>query len=702
MKYDLSVIIPVYNMEDYLFECIESVTNQNLKNLEIICVNDGSIDNSLEILTYCAEKDGRIKIIDKPNTGYGHSVNTGIDAAQGKYIGIVEADDYISLSMYSILVHYADKLGLDWIKSDFIRFTGSKNKKMLKVKVCDESRYNRIIDPSEDMELFRFPMNTWCGVYSREFLNKHNIRHNESPGASFQDNGFWFQTMWHGRKCFFLPHPLYMNRRDNVTSSVLSREKVYCANHEYAFIRNLLRKNPELEEKYLGVFSLKKYHNYHFTLHRIHEKYRKEYLNSISRELAQSDGEGEIIQEYFLPEEWGSLQWIMRDPDEFYYEVLCKEIKVSVIMPVFNGGRYLSKSLDTIINQTLRDIEIICINDGSTDNSLSILNEYAEIDSRVIIISQDHENAGHARNRGIEAARGQFLSFLDCDDFFDITMLEKAYNKAVADNADICVYKTLFFDDLTKRTYACNYSLRLSQLPEHRPFSVIDIQGNPLKAFMGWAWDKLYRRSFVLNNLLRFQEHRTTNDLLFVFASVIKAGKITTVNTPLITHRLNNPSSLSATRYLSWECCYYALLALRDELYKAGQYSLYENHFINYALHFVIWNLNNLDHKAGALLFRKLKEGWFEELKISGKESDCFHDKNEYNYYTKIMSVDYEEYQAFLLLSLRHELDSLKTDLPAASDDLMYMRNSVSFKIGRAITFLPRKIRTLIKSILTK
>lgn len=95
----VSVIMPVYNVGEYLEECLKSVINQTLKEIEIICVNDGSTDGSLQILNKFVELDKRIRIINKENTGYGHSVNCGIDEAQGEYIGVVETDDYIDASM---------------------------------------------------------------------------------------------------------------------------------------------------------------------------------------------------------------------------------------------------------------------------------------------------------------------------------------------------------------------------------------------------------------------------------------------------------------------------------------------------------------------------------------------------------------------------------------------------------------------------
>ena len=118
----VSVVLPIYNVEQYLRECLDTVVNQTLKDIEIICVNDGSTDNSLKIIKEFAEKDSRIKIIDKDNSGYGHSMNVGIDAATGEYLGIVEPDDFVSLNMFEELAAVADRVKADIVKADFYRF----------------------------------------------------------------------------------------------------------------------------------------------------------------------------------------------------------------------------------------------------------------------------------------------------------------------------------------------------------------------------------------------------------------------------------------------------------------------------------------------------------------------------------------------------------------------------------------------------
>ncbi len=218
-------------------------------------------------------------------------------------------------------------------------------------------------------------------------------------------------------------------------------------------------------------------------------------------------------------------------------------------------------------------------------------------------------------------------------------MLKESYRKSVQDNSDICIFKSKQFDMETGKISDCTFSLRTNELPAKRPFSVSDLTSSPFHVFMGWAWDKLYRKSFILNNRLYFQEQRTTNDMYFVFASIFRAGKITTVEKALYYQRRNVPGSLSATRALSWECFYHALKKVKDELNDMGIYETYQQDYINYALHSCLWNLNTLPHEQALLLFDKLKTEWFAELGIEDYGKDYYKNKTEYDQFLDILKA---------------------------------------------------------------
>lgn len=320
----VSIIVPVYNMEKYLNTCMNSLIVQTLSDIEIICVNDGSTDNSLCILEKYKEKDSRVKIVSTSNMGYGHAMNVGIKKATGKYIGIVEPDDYVDAKMYEILYHRAIAVDADIVKSDFYRFYGEgdeqENVYFMTARAIEN--YGKVICPRKEKECFRYYMNTWTGIYRRDFLESNNICHNESKGASYQDNGFWFQGFCYADRITFINQALYFNRRDNPNSSVHSKEKVYCANEEFLFIRKFLKNNPDLEKEFIYQFSLKKYHTYLFTLERIAWEYKREYLRSISKEFCEAEKNGELCQSVFTSQEWSNINWIMRDDAEYFEKVV--------------------------------------------------------------------------------------------------------------------------------------------------------------------------------------------------------------------------------------------------------------------------------------------------------------------------------------------------------------------------------------------
>ncbi len=309
---------------------------------------------------------------------------------------------------------------------------------------------------------------------------------------------------------------------------------------------------------------------------------------------------------------------------------------VSVIVPVYNVEPYLPQCLDSIVNQTLKNIEIICVNDSSTDNSLNILNHYAEKDPRIKVVTQPNGGAGAARNRGLSLAAGKYLSFLDSDDFFEPDMLELAYNKAVCDKADFVVFQSDQYYTDRKEFVSVPWTLREKEIPPYTPFNHRQMTDNIFKVFVGWAWDKLYDREFVEKNHLRFQEQRTSNDMLFVFSGVAVAKRISVVKKVLAHQRRDAKDSLSKTRENSWHCFYDALSALRDRLKSEGLYDELEKDYINYALHFSLWNIRTLAEPTRSRLIEKMKSQWFSDLGIAGKSGDYFYNQKEFKEYERL------------------------------------------------------------------
>lgn len=317
----VSIIVPAYNVEPYLVECMESITRQTLEDIEIICINDGSTDGTLKILKSYAEKDPRIVLIDKENGGYGIGMNIGLSVATGEYIGIVEPDDFVPINMFGDLYEIAKANNLDFVKADFYRFERASNGDMfLTYNHLDRKNlyYNKVFDPSHTPEAIRFIMNTWSGIYRKAFLDEYHIRHNETPGASFQDNGFWFQTFAFAKRGMIIDKPYYMNRRDNPNSSVKNVQKIYCINAEYDHIRDVLMQYPETWERFKTYYTLKRFHNSVATLRRISNEFKKDYVERFSKEMKRAKQTGEMDEELFTAAERDNLHLLITQPLVYY------------------------------------------------------------------------------------------------------------------------------------------------------------------------------------------------------------------------------------------------------------------------------------------------------------------------------------------------------------------------------------------------
>ena len=307
-------------------------------------------------------------------------------------------------------------------------------------------------------------------------------------------------------------------------------------------------------------------------------------------------------------------------------------------MPFYNVRECVGYCMGSLLAQTFKEpYEIICVDDGSTDTSLNILDEYASKDDRFVILRQDNKGAGAARNAGLALATGKYLSFLDADDFFEKDMLELAYKKAEEDKSDFVVFQSNQYYTANNTYKETPWTLRIKEIPPYSPFTQRQMTDNVFKVFVGWAWDKLYNREFVLNNHLSFQEQRTSNDLLFVFSAVVLAKKISVVEKVLAHQRRDAKDSLSKTRENSWFCFHDALKALKQRLIDENLYGELEKDFINYCVHSCLWNIDTLAEPTRTTLINKLKKEWSQELGIKGKPNNYFYNKREFLRYKALI-----------------------------------------------------------------
>ena len=286
---EISVVLPIYNASAYLPAALDSLLAQSFSDWEAICVNDGSTDDSLEILKRYAARDRRIRILDGPNGGYGRAMNRGMAAAGGKYLAILEPDDELPRNAYRHLYALAEKHGADIAKGCVSRFVQQGSRR----NYVETTRIPRAlcahpICPRKQPQAFTLCMNTWTCLYRRSFLEQHGIRHHETPGAAYQDNGLFFLSFAHAQKLICTNEVVYFCRRDNAGSSVHAiGKRPYAMRDEYAYIRRELEKTPELWQQLRPVWLRKRLDNHFFTYTHLPAEDKAAYLADLKSELAE-------------------------------------------------------------------------------------------------------------------------------------------------------------------------------------------------------------------------------------------------------------------------------------------------------------------------------------------------------------------------------------------------------------------------------
>ena len=288
--------------------------------------------------------------------------------------------------------------------------------------------------------------------------------------------------------------------------------------------------------------------------------------------------------------------------------------KVSVIIPVYNTEKFLRECLDSVINQTLKDIEIICVDDGSTDDSLNILKEYAEKDERIRVLKNSHSGAGACRNKALQSANGEYLAFVDSDDFCELEFLEKMYNKAIRTSSDIVICAVNSYNTNTGIKEKLPYSLELNNLPKEDVFNAFSMQKTIFNTFQNWNVNKLFKHSFIKKHNINFQELYRTNDLLFTCTALVLAKKITTINESLMIYRTGMNTNSQATNHLYPTDFYKAFIALKDFLVKNNLYEIYKESFLTHFFVGCVHNLNSIrDKTTQEKLYKFLVENFKEE-----------------------------------------------------------------------------------------
>lgn len=402
-----------------------------------------------------------------------------------------------------------------------------------------------------------------------------------------------------------------------------------------------------------------------------------------------------------------------------------EEPLISVIIPVYNSEQFLKSCVESLMLQTFTNAEFIFVDDGSTDNSVSMLKKYQQLDSRIVIETQENQYAAVARNNGIKIAKGKYITFLDSDDIFDKDALKSFYHTAIRTNADIVISGANYFSDDVSDSKPAGWCLRKEFLPFKNVFSPLDASNNLFLISAGAPWGKFYKAELIKDNNINFPPLPRAEDFSFVYTCFVLAKKMTIVNSPLVYYRLlENSNSLEGAKDKYPLASIEGHKELFNRLNNLGVYETYRNCFENNFIHSISNQLRTFKNdESKKLLKEAIVDFNSEHLKIDFSNPERFVYKKETVDILFIISPRLcSEKKKFFIKEIdkkdsknenkktqttpdtenkdiMNEIHALKKKLSEADVKYIKLENkynslkkSKTYRLGRFITWLPRKI----------
>lgn len=339
---------------------------------------------------------------------------------------------------------------------------------------------------------------------------------------------------------------------------------------------------------------------------------------------------------------------------------MSNDIKVSVIIPIYNAYDYLAPAMDTVIDQTLQDIEIICIDDGSTDHSLDIIKEYQKKDERVRIVTENNAGVSTARNKGIVRARGEFMIFLDADDFYEPQLLEKLYETAVRDELDIAISK---FDIYNSKKSEFTEGIEGDHgeiLNGGRVTSKSEYPHHILSCTTGYVWNKLFRSSFIKEKELMFApELYVFEDVHFVCTALSLANRVGRIDDVLAHHRVYSDQSRAKLFRKYYRDLPDVYLKIKEFLTKHGMYIPLSRSFVNlsasrcYRIYNLLWN----DGKE--TFWEMLHSGYAERFGWYQHEARDFEETEVCDFAANVGLYTHKQYKKRIAVGRRLKIEKL-------------------------------------------
>ncbi|MEE1004696.1 MAG: glycosyltransferase [Bacteroidaceae bacterium] len=527
MKRDIplvSVIVPTYNVDRYIKKCLESLQAQTLKELEFICVDDGSTDVSGRILDEYAARDKRFKVVHQENQGAAAARNVGLDMARGEWVAFMDPDDFFPTDD-TLQVMYENAIRHNvMICGGSMTIINRRGRVVKRKHIGDYEGYNFAQDGMVSFKDYQFDYGYTRFLYNRSFIEEHRLRF--PLVRQFEDPPFFVRAMSLAGSFYALHRPTYTYLGGN------GWEKTNWTANDYQKARDMLAGMAQVCE--------------------IAESHNLEKL-CLRRLRYFFYGAGEVFQR----------KEVLAGIKDDYTKVLKQHTPlVTIVVPVHNDEKYVGECLDSILAQSYRNIEVVCVNDGSTDNSPSILKQYAQkSDTSLTIKVIDQENGGlsAARNTGMKHATGKYIYFLDSDDKlnWDSAILEMVL-LAEENRLDQLIFACRLFADeknpeLARRVkaeeeYHSVYApLKDKILPGTELFTELERNGH----FFATQQTRFYRLDSLTKNNLYYPEGLLHEDNYMAPVSLRFAERAMIVSQRFLARRIRAGSIVTKTGDMS-------------------------------------------------------------------------------------------------------------------------------------------------------
>ncbi|MCH4183923.1 MAG: glycosyltransferase [Eggerthellaceae bacterium] len=586
----ISVLVPIYNVAPYLEQCLQSLADQIYSELEIICIDDGSTDGSTDIINRFVSLDKRFHCISKSNSGYGDSMNHGLDYAHGSWIAICEPDDYMDTTMLETLLAAAQahsESSVDIVKGSYNRVVhaGTDEESIV------PAYYLHAIHPdkqpftlAEVPDFTFYHPSIWSALYRRDFLNDYAIRFRPIPGAGWADNPFFIETLIDASAIVYVDKPLYFYREFD--DGTLSHQKDY-----HIIVDRWIEMNDILRDHKVTAPGIWEGHyncgcSYIQMLEEDFDTSDPQIREAIQRIAERIDYDAvyrssrilQVFKDAYqrhvpLTTRIGGRIRLRRAEHQIRLQAVEErshdqgDVAVSILVPIYNAEHYLDHCLDQLSAQTLKDIEIICINDGSTDTSAQIIQQHASRDSRIRVITKANSGYGDSMNKGIAAAHGTWIGICEPDDFADVHMFETYYRAGMTYGCDLVksnYYEHVDANDAPDASSSVEHSNPgradtlqrvFDAFPYGHPFDPVDhldvIRVRPI------IWSALYRRSMLINNdiMLSPTPGASFQDTSFVQQCWIAARRVVLLEGGYLHYRIDNDASSSKSNAKVFAIC---------------------------------------------------------------------------------------------------------------------------------------------------